>query len=80
LYLVNKGSKANVLIAQLQLHKSKQTLVFVGAKDKADAICNKLNKAGIPSAALHGNKDQSEREDTLTKFKSGEIQALVSTD
>ncbi|WP_264876929.1 DEAD/DEAH box helicase [Vibrio agarivorans] len=80
LYLVNKGSKANVLIAQLQLHKSKQTLVFVGAKDNADAICKKLSKAGIPSAALHGNKEQSEREDTLSKFKSGEIQALVSTD
>lgn len=80
LYLVNKGSKTKALISQLTQLKAKQVLVFVGAKDNADAVCKKLNKAGIISAALHGDKGQAARQETLTQFKSGEVHALVATD
>ncbi|KFA96441.1 MULTISPECIES: DEAD/DEAH box helicase [Vibrio] len=80
LYLVNKGSKANVLIKQITEHQWPQVLVFIGARDNADALCKKLNKAGITSGALHGNKEQTERERTLQAFKQGEIQVLIATD
>ncbi|MFC5078320.1 ATP-dependent RNA helicase RhlE [Vibrio thalassae] len=80
LYLVNKGSKANVLIKQITQHQWPQILVFIGARDNADALCKKLNKAGITSGALHGNKEQAEREHTLQAFKQGDIQVLIATD
>ncbi|QIA65862.1 DEAD/DEAH box helicase [Vibrio astriarenae] len=80
LYLVNKGSKTKALISRLTQLQAKQALVFVGAKDNADAVCKKLNKAGIVSAALHGDKDQTARQETLAQFKSGEIHTLVATD
>ncbi len=80
LYLVNKGSKANVLISQIKQGGWKQVLVFIGARDNADAMCKKLNKAGILAAALHGNKDQNEREQTLEQFKQGDIHVLIATD
>lgn len=80
LYLVNKGSKTNALIAQLKQHKWSQVLVFISAKDNADALCKKLTKAGISVAALHGNKSQQQREETLALFKQGDVNVLIATD
>lgn len=80
LYLVNKGSKTNVLLALLAQHSNQQVLVFISAKDNADALAKKLIKAGVKAAALHGNKDQITREQTLTDFKQQNIQVLIATD
>ncbi|MFA0440770.1 DEAD/DEAH box helicase [Vibrio sp. 10N.286.49.C2] len=80
LYLVNKGNKANVLIHQIKHHQWPQVLVFISARDNADALCKKLAKAGLVTAALHGNKDQIEREQTLQAFKTQKIQVLIATD
>lgn len=80
LYLVNKGSKTKALIELIQQNKWSQVLVFIGAKENADALSKKLNKAGIISQALHGNKDQNEREQILAQFKTGQSQVLIATD
>lgn len=80
LYLVNKGSKTNALIDQIKQNNWRQVLVFIGTKDNADALCKKLNKAGLSTAALHGNKDQAEREATLNLFKEQKVDVLIATD
>lgn len=43
-------------------------------------MAKKLNKAGISTNALHGDKSQAEREEALAQFKSGQIQVLIATD
>ncbi|OOE98929.1 DEAD/DEAH box helicase [Salinivibrio sp. MA351] len=80
LYLVNKGSKAKALIECIKQNAWSQVLVFVGAKENADGLAKKLNKAGISASALHGNKVQTEREQALAQFKSGQINVLIATD
>ncbi|MBM4852382.1 DEAD/DEAH box helicase [Vibrio parahaemolyticus] len=80
LYMVNKGSKTKALIELIQKNAWTQALVFIGAKENADGLAKKLNKAGISTNALHGNKSQDEREDALAQFKSGQIQVLIATD
>ncbi|KHD26130.1 DEAD/DEAH box helicase [Vibrio caribbeanicus] len=80
LYLVNKGSKAKALIELTKQNHWSQALVFIGAKENADSLAKKLNKAAITTSALHGNKSQSEREETLAQFKSGQTQVLIATD
>ena len=80
LYLVNKGSKAQALIALLQRNNWKQVLIFIGAKDNADSLTKKLVKAKIKAAALHGNKSQEERTETLESFKRQEVDILIATD
>ncbi|WP_299693307.1 DEAD/DEAH box helicase [uncultured Vibrio sp.] len=80
LYLVNKGSKAQALIALLNQHQWPQVLVFIGAKDNADALTKRLNKAKISVSALHGNKSQQERTQALKNFKNGETRVLIATD
>jgi len=80
LYLVNKGSKPQALISLLQQYKNTQSLVFIGAKDNADALTKKLKKAKLNVEALHGNKSQEERSQILEDFKKGRIETLVATD
>lgn len=80
LYLVNKGSKAQALIALLKQYQWPQVLVFISARDDADAVAKRLTKAGMKAAALHGEKDQTVRSQTLADFKANCIQVLVSTD
>lgn len=80
LYLVNKGSKAQALIALLKQNQWPQVLVFISARDDVDAMAKRLAKAGIKAGALHGEKDQSVRSQTLADFKANRIQVLVATD
>lgn len=80
LYLVNKGSKTKALIELVQQKQWLQVLVFIGAKENADGLCKKLNKAGVAASVLHGDKSQSEREAALAQFKSGQSQVLIATD
>ncbi|MCQ8856792.1 helicase-related protein, partial [Escherichia coli] len=43
-------------------------------------LAEQLNKDGIRSAAIHGNKSQGARTRALADFKSGDIRVLVATD
>ena len=80
LYLVNKGSKPQALIALLKQNNWPQVLVFVGEKKAADNLTKRLSKAGISVDALHGDKEQSTREQTLADFKAQKTQVLITTD
>lgn len=80
LHLVNKSSKVPALIGLLKVQDWPQVLVFISARDDADAVARKLAKAGIAVAALHGEKDQVVREQALADFKAGKVRVLVATD
>ncbi|WP_310596587.1 DEAD/DEAH box helicase [Aeromonas aquatica] len=80
LYLVNKSGKVPALIGLLKEQDWPQVLVFISARDDADGVARKLAKAGIPVAALHGDKDQAVREQALADFKAGKVRVLVATD
>lgn len=80
IYHVNKGSKAKVLIEQVKSNQWSQVLVFVNAKDDADALCKKLLKAGINAAAMHGDKEQKLRAQTLAQFQHQQLTVLIATD
>src|SRR5574343_1371285 len=57
-----------------------QVLVFARTKHGADALARTLEKSGIKSAAIHGDKSQGARTRALSEFKDGKLVALVATD
>ncbi len=57
-----------------------QVLVFTRTKHGANHLAEQLNKDGIRSAAIHGNKSQGARTRALADFKSGDIRVLAVTD
>ena len=57
-----------------------RVLIFSRTKHGCDRIVRQLGQAGIPAAAIHGNKSQPQREKALAAFRSGEVKILVATD
>ena len=57
-----------------------RALVFTRTKHGADRVVRHLTAAGIPAAAIHGNKSQAQRTAALGGFRQGTIRVLVATD
>tara|TARA_R110002072_G_scaffold298981_1_gene473752 strand:- start:4723 stop:5979 length:1257 start_codon:yes stop_codon:yes gene_type:complete len=79
-YHVLKPEKKNLLKHILQDDSIKSMLVFSRTKRGADRLARLLDKAKIPSAAIHGDKSQGARERALKEFKNGKLRVLVATD
>ncbi|HZX32343.1 MAG TPA: DEAD/DEAH box helicase [Rhodocyclaceae bacterium] len=77
---VNREQKRDLLLHLFETRGWHQVLVFARTKHGADALARRLDKAGIKSAALHGDKTQGARTRALAEFKSGKLSALVATD
>ncbi len=80
LYYVNKQEKPELLKHLLNDTNIKSALVFSRTKHGANKVVKILDKAGVQSAAIHGNKSQVARQKALSDFKEGKIRVLVATD
>ncbi|KAF7824959.1 DEAD-box ATP-dependent RNA helicase 42 [Senna tora] len=54
-------------------------LIFVHSQEKCDALFKDLLRHGYPCLSLHGAKDQTDRESTISDFKSNVCNLLVAT-
>jgi ATP-dependent RNA helicase RhlE len=79
-YHVDRERKKDLLIKLIGEHGWHQVLVFTRTKHGADALADRLGKAGIQAAALHGNKSQNQRQRALEDFKKLKLHVLVATD
>ncbi|HJV07865.1 MAG TPA: DEAD/DEAH box helicase [Chromobacteriaceae bacterium] len=79
-HLVDRDRKTDLLIHLIREHNWFQVLVFTRTKHGANRLAERLDKIGIPSAAIHGNKSQNARTRALADFKDGTLQVLVATD
>ncbi|PKG51079.1 DEAD/DEAH box helicase [Olleya sp. 1-3] len=79
-YRVAKAKKTDLIIKLITDGNWKQVLVFNRTKHGANKLVEKMIKAGIKAAAIHGNKSQGARTKALAGFKSGSISVLVATD
>ncbi|KZS92579.1 RNA helicase [Sistotremastrum niveocremeum HHB9708] len=57
-----------------------KVLIFVGTKRVADEITKYLRQDGWPALAIHGDKEQRERDWVLGEFKAGRSPILIATD
>ena len=77
---VDSTRKRDLLLHLIASDSRRQTLVFTRTKHGANRLSEFLDKAGVRSAAIHGNKSQSARVKALDGFKAGKVTVLVATD
>ena len=77
---VDRGNKVKLLAHLVKEMQVRSALVFTRTKHGANKVARDLEKSGIPSAAIHGNKSQTARQQALADFKAGKIRTLVATD
>ena len=57
-----------------------RVIVFTRTKHRANRVAEQLDKLGVPSAAIPGNKSQAARQKALNRFREGKCRVLVATD
>ncbi|MCF6196367.1 MAG: DEAD/DEAH box helicase, partial [Emcibacter sp.] len=78
--MVPKSRKRDLLAHMLKDEAVTRVLVFTRTKHGANRVSKHLDRLGVSSGALHGNKSQNARQKALNEFRSGAIRALVATD
>ena len=79
-YSVSDEDKRAALHQVLRTRGMKQAFVFVNSKLGCARLARSLEREGLITAALHGDKSQDERLKALDAFKKGEVDLLVCTD
>ncbi len=77
---VDKKRKKELLLHLVAQGQWQQVLVFCRTKHGSNKLSDYLNKFGITSLAIHGNKSQGARTRALAEFKQGKVRVLVATD
>jgi ATP-dependent RNA helicase RhlE len=80
LHPVAGTQKNDLLVHMMDHHRFERVLVFTRTKHRADRVARTLERAGIRSAAIHGNRSQAQRIKALDEFKRGRCRVLVATD
>ena len=77
---VGRELKKDLLTHLIKTNDWQQVLVFTRMKHGANRLAEHLEKQGIRTMAIHGNKSQTARTKALADFKKGELTVLVATD
>jgi ATP-dependent RNA helicase RhlE len=79
-YPVHRERKRELLAHLVKTNNWQQVLVFTRTKHGANRLAQQLERDGIETDAIHGNKSQGARTRALKRFKDNELQVLVATD
>nr|WP_320116479.1 DEAD/DEAH box helicase [uncultured Desulfuromonas sp.] len=79
-HLIEKSRKRELLSHMIGSQNWQQVLVFTRTKRGANRLAQQLEKDGLKSTAIHGNKTQGARTKALADFKAGRARVLVATD
>ena len=77
---LSPDAKMDALVSELRDSERGRTLVFVRTKHGADRLVKRLGKQRLQAVAMHGNKNQNQRNRALAQFASGNVDTLVATD
>jgi len=77
---VDAPQRTQLLRNLIEFHQWTRVLVFVATKYATEHVAEKLRRAGIDAAALHGELSQGARSGALADFKASRVRVLVATD
>lgn len=78
--MVEMDDKRFFLENILTEYPEERFMVFVRTKVRAERVQKAMERIGIQADMLHGGKEQSDRFNTLERFRSGENKVLITTD
>lgn len=76
----SRDEKHETLLNLLSDEEFEKVLVFGETKYGVQRLSDHLEKSGVTSVAIHGNKSQSQRQRALKAFKDNKVRVMVATD
>ncbi len=77
---VEMDDKRFVLEKFIREHPASRIIVFVRTRVRAERVAKAMARAGIATATLHGEKEQTDRSEVMARFKGGDCHILIATD
>lgn len=77
---VVRGDRWTVLGDVLDADEKTPTILFANTRQQCDKIGTWLNEQGYAFADYRGQMEHKERRDNLARFRSGQVQLLLTTD
>lgn len=74
------SAQDKVTIAAEIASRPGRTLFFVRTKHGADRLVKQLSRVGVEAAAIHGDRNQNQRQRALDAFAAGHPRVLIATD
>ena len=78
--MIDMDDKRFFLERLIKEHPESKILVFVRTKVRAKRVFKAMERVDIKTVTIHGDKEQKDRLDVMTLFKSGEVKVLIATD
>ena len=79
-FFVEAKQKPALLARLLGDQRLARVIVFTRTKHGANRVAERLERDGVSSEAIHGNKSQGARQRALEAFRTGRARVLVATD
>jgi ATP-dependent RNA helicase DbpA len=79
-YQVEGRERLAVLLKLLAHYQPESSLVFCNTKQQCQELADELRKHDLHALALHGDMEQFEREQVLTRFAGKSSSILIATD
>jgi ATP-dependent RNA helicase RhlE len=79
-HFIDQTGKRDLLVQVLRDPALRRVIVFTRTKHGADRVARHLERAGVATDAIHGDKAQGARQRALSRFRDGELRVLVATD
>ena len=79
-FICYETQKVPIIKDLFSQQKPERVIIFSSSKQKVKDLHAAFVRQGMPSAAMHSDLEQSEREEVMRKFKHGHINILIATD
>ncbi|NOY67311.1 MAG: ATP-dependent RNA helicase DbpA [Gammaproteobacteria bacterium] len=79
-YKIKNATRTNTLISLLKHYHPESSIVFCNRKQQCKELADDLERNGFHALALHGDLEQKERNQVLTRFSNKSSSILVATD
>ena len=79
-YRVREDGKLSLVLELVNPDEIQSAIIFVSTKRGVDGLARALQKKNVKVGSMHGDRDQKEREATLSDFANNRINVIVATD
>lgn len=77
---IEMDDKRFFLAEYLRQNAEGKFIIFVRTRVRAERVAKALAKLEVASMTIHGEKDQTDRNEAMAAFRSGECRVLIATD
>ncbi len=79
-YVIEEREREEALVRLIDTDAPQKALIFCRTKKETDLLSTTLISRGYVAKALHGDMEQSQRNEVMDSFKKGVIDLLIATD